>query len=492
MRTNKTNPSTNVQDDLRFQALSTLVSRSVLSSYLGQSYNGNRDLYAALGYVGDSELSYNHYYARYARQDIAQRLIDAPVTASWRDVPKLVDGTEGNDDSTTATPFEKAWANLVRNRKLRLFSAFQNVDRFAGLGQYAILVLGYEGDANLSLPVIPSQNKKLAYLRAFGEGSVGIGTLENDPANPRYGMPKYYTIKSTTMPQRDMIRNIHWSRIIHVIDGLTESPTYGIPRLKCVFNRLMDLEKVAGGSAEMYWRGARPGMQFDLDPESMMTPESKDALKTQLDEYENNLRRILRTQGVKINPLAPQVADPEKFIDTQITLISGATGIPKRILTGSERGELASTQDAHNWNTIVHERRTDFCEPNILCPFIERMIEHGVIPETDEGFYTVEWPDLFAPSSKEQAEVSKMRAEALMMYCNSLTGPSIIPPAVFVELIMGFDGSKLKKILDAMKEFQGSEDEAHIFEIMGTDDAAQGGRNPNQEQEEEEEMVGAE
>jgi hypothetical protein len=246
--------------------------------------------------------------------------------------------------------------------------------------------------------------------------------------------------------------NIHWSRVIHVLDGLTESPIYGVPRLKSVFNRLMDLEKVAGGSAEMYWRGARPGMQFDLDPESQMTEASKDSLKSQMDEYENNLRRVLRTQGVKINPLAPQVAEPDKFVDTQLTLISGAMSIPKRILTGSERGELASTQDAHNWNTTVQERRTDFCEPTILAPFIDRMVEHGVLDKPSAEYYTVEWPDLFAPSDKQQAEVAKLRSEALMMYGNSLNSELVMPPEVFVELIMGFGGSKLKKITDAMSD----------------------------------------
>jgi uncharacterized protein len=297
-------------------------------------------------------------------------------------------------------------------------------------------------------------------VRAYGEGSVSIGTLDNDVTSPRFGMPIAYSLKNqsskTTPP---VTGNIHYSRVIHVIDGLTESRVYGVPRLKSVFNRLMDLEKVAGGSAEMYWRGARPGMQFNLEPDTMMTPETKDSLRQQIDEYENNLRRILRTQGVEINELKPQVADPEKFIDAQLLLISGATGIPKRILTGSERGELASTQDAHNWNTIVQERRTDFCEPNILVPFIERMIEHQVISSPVAEFYTMEWPDLFAPSDKQQAEVSKLRSEALMMYANSLNGTLIIPPEIYVELVLGFSGSKLKKLVDALKEMEGELDE---------------------------------
>jgi hypothetical protein len=469
-RTVKTDANT---DDLRMKLLSDIIPRALLSQYLGGSYDGNRDLYTALGYMRDESLCYEHYYARYARQDITQRIIDAPVAAAWRNLPKIVDG-DGEDDGEKDTVFEKEWRSLIRNRKLKLSQLFQTVDKFTGLGRFAILVLGYEGDNDLSQPVVKKAGKKLAYIRAYGEGSVSLGTLETNITDPRYGMPKTYNINNNvTQPNVPVSGNIHHSRVIHVIDGLTESPVYGVPRLKCVFNRLMDLEKVAGGCAEMYWRGARPGMQFNLDPDSMMTTESKQALKTQIDEYENNLRRILRTQGVEINELKPQVSDPEKFIDAQILLISGATGIPKRILTGSERGELASTQDTHNWNTVVHERRTGFCEPGILVPFIERMIEHGVLSEPEYEFYTLEWPDLFAPSDQQQAEVSKLRSEALMMYSNSLNGEFIIPPEVFVELILGFSGSKLNKIVEALRKMEGALDEQLVKGMLEEEAKAQ-------------------
>ena len=126
---------------------------------------------------------------------------------------------------------------------------------------------------------------------------------------------------------------------------MLEDEVNGLPRLEAVFNRLLDLEKIVGGSAEMFWRGARPGFQGIVSEGYNMTDEDIDELQKQLDEYEHGLRRFLINRGVSLDALAQQVSDPRNHVDVQLQMISAITGIPRRILTGSERGELASTED---------------------------------------------------------------------------------------------------------------------------------------------------
>ena len=41
-------------------------------------------------------------------------------------------------------------------------------------------------------------------------------------------------------------RKVHWTRVIHIAESTLENPIYGIPRLRPVYNRLMDIEKVTG------------------------------------------------------------------------------------------------------------------------------------------------------------------------------------------------------------------------------------------------------
>ena len=73
---------TNKQLESKIETLSTLVSRAELGSRIGlQSYNGDRDIYQALGYM--KTILYEDYAARYIRQDIAKAIIDRPAKATW-------------------------------------------------------------------------------------------------------------------------------------------------------------------------------------------------------------------------------------------------------------------------------------------------------------------------------------------------------------------------------------------------------------------------
>jgi hypothetical protein len=220
----------------------------------------------------------------------------------------------------------------------------------------------------------------------------------------------------------------------------------GIPKLEAVFNRLYDLEKLVGGDAEMFWRGARPGYQGNVDKDYTMTQTTKDDLKEQIDEYENGLRRILINEGIDLKELAQQIADPTGHVDMQLTMISAVTGIPKRILSGSERGELASTQDTGEWKTYVQSRREDHAEPHIIRPFTDRLIELKVLPKPKSGDYKVDWLDLFSISEKERVEIGKSRANAIREYTTNPMAESVIPPDAFFEFCLGLSQGQIDLI----------------------------------------------
>jgi hypothetical protein len=125
---------------------------------------------------------------------------------------------------------------------------------------------------------------------------------------------------------------VHYSRVVHIVDDIVESEIEGSPRLEAVFNRLMDLEKLVGGDAEMFWRGARPGYSGVAGKDYQVTDATMTDLKDQVDEFEHNLRRILISEGIDLKALAQQIADPATHVDVQIQMIAAATGIPKRVL----------------------------------------------------------------------------------------------------------------------------------------------------------------
>ena len=417
------------------QVFSETIARINLANKLGTSFAGERDLYKALGYKKD--LSFSDYFSQYERQDIAKAVIDKPVSATWQGTIEIIESKEAE-----TTPLETAWKEL--NYQMGVKSKLVLVDKLTGIGRYGAILLGLSDSANMEEEV-RSKKTKLLFLRALGEDSIKVNTYETNVTSPRYGKPLYYDLTLQEGDTKDAISKlVHHSRIIHVCEDAICNEVFGTPRLQAVFNRLQDIEKVVGGSAEMFWRGARPGYEAVIDPEFTMSAEVKEDLRNQISEYENNLRRILVNKGIKLNPLTMQISDPAAHVDIQLQMISAETNIPKRILIGSERGELASTQDSAQWYSFIQSRRLEFAEPTILRPLINRLMEYGILPKVLT--YEIKWSDLFAPSEKETAEVGRIRAAALKDYISTPGADYVVPPEGFLEFFCGFSTAQIELI----------------------------------------------
>ena len=424
----------------RLTVFNEIANRAMLASRLGDQYAGDRNIYTALGYP--TEITYEDYYSRYHRQDIARAVINRPVSHTWKGAVKITEvGVQ------EVTDLEKGWKKL--NAALKLKSKFIRVDKLSSIGTYGVLLLGFDDVKNPETFTKPiPTNPKLLYVKPLGQGNAKISTSVTDTKNPRYGMPELYDVEfsnpgdaSSSTPLK-----VHHSRVIHITQELLESEIEGTPVLQPIWNRLMDLEKLVGGSAEMFWRGARPGYQGKVAEGYTLTPAVEAALETQLDEFEHNMRRFLVNEGVDMEALAPQVSDPSKHVDVQIQMIASITGIPKRVLIGSERGELSSDQDIVGWYNIIQTRREEHAEMNIMRPFIDKMIELKILPPPKTGEYQVTWEDLFAASDKDQAEIGRVRATALREYSQNPTAEMIIPPKAFYSVMLGLDEDEVAMI----------------------------------------------
>jgi hypothetical protein len=451
-RTKRLGVNTNRKVDQMIHTMaSQLVLRHQLSAKFGtDQYDGARNIYQALGYP--EIIKYEDYIGRYQRQDIAKAIIDRPVRATWQGPLELV---ETND--TNETEFEKAWKDL--QTRLKLKSKFSRVDKLASLGTYGILLLGLSDVSTPEGFMKPAKKTaKLMYVKPFGEEHGKIELYETDTKNARYGMPTVYSVEIMDIDSNvSMTLKVHHTRIIHITLDILESEIAGAPVLESVYNRLADLEKLVGGDAEMFWRGARPGYSGNVDKEFQMTPEMEADLQDQIDEYEHNLRRMLINQGLDLQALAQQIADPKSHVDVQLTMISAVTGIPKRILSGSERGELASSQDVGEWKEYVQTRREEHAEWNIVRPFVDRMIELSILPIPADGKYSIKWPDIFALSEKERVEIGKSRAQALKEYSMSPVAEAIVPSQAFLKYCFGLSNADME-LVGTMQEDEKDEE----------------------------------
>jgi len=429
------------------------------STGLGLSYGGDRDLYEALGYK--EVLTYQDYENIYSRGGISKRVNNAPCDAVWRVPPRVFDvGTK------ELTDFEKDWKEIVDN--LGIWNKFNRLDKLLGFGRYSVLLLGFDDVKNVADMGQPiKQGSKLLYIQCFKEHNATIKQLDADIKSIRYGYPKYYTINlasatsdvedgtvaPVSMEKGDLLLAsevaTHHSRVVHVLEDNLEGDIYGDPRLRNPYNRLQDIDKVVGGSAEMFWRGARPGYSAQMDPEYQWDEDDPNIadMREQLEEYENNLRRFLFMQGVDIKSLETQVQDPLKHLDAQLQDLSAGTRIPKRILTGSERGELASSQDRSNWLDYIDERRNWFATPIVIRPFIDRLIEVGTISKPENDKYQVQWPNLRSVSEKDRAQAGILRSNSMARYLSTPDSVKVMPLEMFIRLCLGLDEDQIIELL---------------------------------------------
>jgi len=376
----------------------------------------SRDLYSVYGYTAAP--TYKDKLVKYLRQDVAGRVVDAPAAALWSNPPEI---KANSDDWNTL------WKDL--ETKFNIYAFLEKVDKLAGIGQYSILLVGFNDGSKLEQPVntrsLTQKKDKILFFQPFSEISCKVKAYNKDTSSEDFNKPLMYTVypnMDETLAVNGFTGSnskglagafdVHASRILHIAENTLENDVYGCPRIERVYNLLDDLIKVVGGSAETYWLTANRGLHIDLDKEMDMDPTDAKNLSDEVDEYSNQLRRIIRTRGAKITNLGSDVPDPKNTFGVIIASISGATGIPQRILIGSEAGQLASEQDRANWADRIDERRTLWANPLVLFKLIKLLTRAGYLPTPDALEVTVTWPSAFKMSPLESAQTAAQHARS--------------------------------------------------------------------------------
>ncbi len=388
------------------QILSGLIQRMQLANRAGIQFDGERDLYKVFGYK--RHVTSEDFLAKYNRQDIATRIIDAPPGATWSNPPVM-----GQEEAQTA------WEAM--NRKVKLWGAMYRADRLARLNPYSILLFGFDDSGDLARPLNNDKSKELLYVRAIGSRLIDEMTFISDARDPRFGRPNTYKIKfedpKTKVSSQGSVTvesikdiEVHHTRVVHVVENALEDEVFGVPIIEKVYNLLDDLLKTSGGTAETFWLTGNRGLQANVDKEMEINPEDAAALSDEIDEYQHQLRRFIRTRGVDLKVLESKPPTPKDLFSMIMALISGTTGIPQRILIGSEAGQLASEQDRANWAERIDERRRLFATPVMLEPTVDLLQGAGLLPE---GEITFEWPSAFLLSPLEAAQTMAQTARAI-------------------------------------------------------------------------------
>lgn len=427
---------------------------SARSELFRQLFDPRRDIADECGYprLGD-HIPPQKYQDLFDRGAVPARVVEVYPKECFQTQPHVY---ETEDDEKTE--FEEAWVQL--SRQLRGENSFYQdeagspiweyllrADILSGIGSYGVILLGVDDGKALVEPV--DKAKKLTFLRVFPEAYAQITQFDSDPTSLRYGLPIQYLLTFNDPKQQVLstsTRSVHWTRVVHIADNLNSNEVYGVPRMQPVLERLLDLAKLYSGSAEMYWRGAFPGYVLSTHPQLGGDVDvDQTGIKDMMEQYTNGLQRYVALMGMSMQGLAPQVVDPTSQINVQIEAICIKLGIPKRIFIGSERGELASSQDDAAWNDRLKERRKSYITPKIIVPFVDRLINLGILPEP-KG-YSIFWDDLTSMSEAEKVNLMQAKTNALAQYISGNV-EALVPPKTYLVRILGMEAKEVDAILE--------------------------------------------
>lgn len=393
-----------------------------------------------------------------------------PIEA-WQLSPSLYE----DEDSESVTEFEAAWDALpemlsaepthyAEEENSAMWNFLLSADILAGEGRYGAILIGLDDGKDLSEPASPRANQEVTFLRAFPEHLARVSTFQQDKSKPRYGWPESYQV--TFSDYRDQSNReinepttseyVHWSRIVHIVDNwhvACSSPMFVIPRCKPIRNQILDIRKVRGSSAEMYYLGAFGGHHFGTHPTLGADVDvNADDMRDMYEEYRNGLQRAIFTSGMSVDPLASQVVDPTPQILAQIESIAMVMRCPKRKLIGNETGERATLDDSKSWSGRIQSRNKRFTTPRLVIPLVDRLINLKVLPKPGKG-YRLWWPDIYSMSDDEKAKVLLTKTQAYGTYIEKGI-EQVIPPMDYMTKFDDMEEEVAESILEAAEERQ--------------------------------------
>lgn len=396
--------------------------------YMDQ-FGGKRNLFDALGYIGDP--TYKHYRARYARTDTAPAIVDKLPKKAWA-TPEVKDLGAGGEESE----FEEQVNAFLEGEYTpeNPIKVMERASRMERLGNFSLIFMGFnddaaqpvgEGDAAAALENEVDKgsledkdpSEALSFINPYDQARVDMDMVEwvdDDPTDPRFGKPESYQVD---LGDNRPSAQIHWSRLIHVVGDVFDNELKSPSVLKQSLNRVDDIEKILGGSAEGYWRAAYQGLVVsppEIGGKQTEFSDSGDELHKQIERYINNFSREIFT-GADIDTIDANVEDPTGHLESQYADIAAGHDIPQSILMGNETGERATQEDREMWHERVGEFRDQYCSPRVLRPIIDRLIQYGVIPEPENGVhsYRIEWPPLDEMSEQDRANVIQTVSNAI-------------------------------------------------------------------------------
>lgn len=377
----------------------------------------------------------------FKKSGIAQRIITSFTDEVWGN-PPMIKSVE-NDSSSHL--FAEDYREF--SRRVNLEQVFRQAEILAKIGRFSVIYLGIESGEDTQSPVDSIDSfDDIAYIKAFGEDAVTVEALNSDPTSPYYGTPEIYRFKESLGETPDQFKRsprdifVHRTRMVHIVWSNLGQQVWGEYYLESIFPKLIDLNKVVGGGANMFWLNGRGGISVDFK-EGFAPPSDKTKkdiyfreIQDSYADYSEGIKRLIVSHGLEYNPINHVLPSPKPFFEALMAFICGTYGIPWRMLLGTEQGSQSSTEDRNNFEQSVTKYRSSFSEPVVLRGLINHILSLGAY--SGYADYVVEWNQLYGLSEIDEMEILAKKMEMIEKYAASDGAVALIPPEQFLEVFL--------------------------------------------------------
>ena len=388
---------------------------------LGISHNGKRDINEIYGYPANlsGEDGFRLMYDMAKREGIANKLTFGTARTCWRSGFEVFDGQDEDANEVLEDEISKLTKKLLINK-------LERADILNRIGQFSVLFVGIPDGRESCDPVGPVSGDgfKSIYFKPFAYDGIQINKLEDDPKNPRFGLPLLYQVQK--MNRGDIEKDtelsamiVHHSRIIHMNEGALDSDVEGMAYLEPIFNRITDINKAIGGSSEYYFRNAKGKIVFEVDKDfasSSLDQTNKDKMDEGAKKFTNDGQDHIFAAGAKAYSINTPHASPVDTVKVALWEIAGYSGYPIRVLTGEGSGQLAGSEDQLALNAIISDRQETVCTNWVIALF-EILAMASMVEWKDT--YDVRFPKQEAVTEMQQVEINHKKADTLLKAANA-------------------------------------------------------------------------
>jgi hypothetical protein len=412
--------------------------REELAGVFGSLDAGRPNAWGQYGYK--AALTFQDLMQAYDRGGAGHGAVHRILDKCWQQTPRIK-----QPKADAATPWEDALTKQLQ--AVRAWQKLRDFDRRNMVGRYAGLIYRVADGLALREPVTRG---KLVDIVPVYENQIKVTAWNNDTASPDYGQPTMWQYQMRPRHQvgdmqgaPDQWVDVHPSRIQIMAEGSVGDFLDGVPLLRAGFNCLVDIEKIAGGSAESFLKNSARTlvMKFDANatPQVIATnPDGSASGESVAEVMEAKTRALNRNQDSSIvmqggdaSTLQTTVSDPAPSFQVAANLFAASVQIPFTVLFGQQTGRMASDEDKVDMLARCQARQV-----NELTPMLRELVTRlQAIGAVEAGEFEIEWPALDMPGDTEKADVlGKMTAAMKQAFDAGLSEPL-------------FDANELRRVI---------------------------------------------